>query len=79
MSTTSVINGTPINGTPSMVMASSVLAAGWQIGGFVSGSGIPASPVISNISTDGLTVTLNKNATSSPGSTAITYGLWTHS
>lgn len=77
--TTVTRTGTPINTTTSMVMTASVLAAGWQIGGQITGSGIAAGTLINNISADGLTVTLSKAATSSPGATTITYGTYVHS
>lgn len=79
MPTTLAINGTPINGTNTMVMASSVLTAGWQQGTPISGTNIPASTTVTNISANGLTVTMSANATGSPGATAITAGTWTHS
>lgn len=77
--TTLAINGTPINGTKAMVMASSALVAGWGIGTPISGTNIAAGTTITNISADGLTVTLSANATGSPGATAITGGTFTHS
>lgn len=79
LATTVSVNGTPISGSKSMAMASSVLVAGWEIGGVITGTGIAASTTITNISSDGKTVTMSNAATSSPGSTAISYGSWTHS
>lgn len=79
MATTAAINGTPVSTTKTMVMASSVIAAGWVQGGNISGTGIAVGTTITNISADGLTVTMSLAATSSPGATAVTYGNWTHS
>lgn len=77
--TTAAINGTPVSGSTLMTMASSVAVAGWQIGGAISGTGIAAGTLITGIDPTNLILTLSKAATSSPGSTAITYGSWTHS
>jgi hypothetical protein len=77
--TTLAVNGTPVNLANQMVMASSVRVAGWQLGSLINGTGITAGTTITNISADGLTVTMSAAATSSPGATAITNGSYTHS
>lgn len=79
MATTATRTGTPISGSASMVLTASALVAGWQIGGQITGTNIATNTIINNISADGLTITMSKVATGSPGATTITYGNWTHS
>lgn len=67
------------SGSPTITATTSALAAGWQIGGQVTGTGIPTNTTISNISANGLTLTMSKNSTSTNASFTGTYGNWTHS
>lgn len=77
--TTRTLTGTDTNGSPTLTVTTSAKAAGWQIGGQITGTGIATNTVINNISADGLTITMSKNATSGNAGTTITYGNWTHS
>lgn len=79
IATTAQLTGTPINGTNTMVMTASAIVAGWQVGGLVAGTNIPVGTTITNISADGLTVTLSAVATGSPGAVTVTYGSFIHS
>lgn len=72
-------NGTPVSGSTAMTMGSNVIPLGWKIGGSISGTNIATGATISNISSDGLTITMSLAATGSPGSETITYGSFTHS
>lgn len=76
---TLAINGSPVNASRSMVMESSVLDAGWKVGMPIAGTNIPAGTKISNISADGLTVTMSAAATGTPGAVAVTASNFTHS
>lgn len=77
--TTLALFGTPVSGSTSLTLASSAYTAGWQIGGQITGTGIAASTLITNIDPTGLILTLSKAATSSPGATTLTAGTYTHS
>lgn len=79
LATTSALTGTDVINTNILTVTTSANVAGWSIGGIVAGTGIPAATKITNISTDGLTITMSANATSSNAGTAITFGSFVHS
>lgn len=75
---TTTATGTATSGSKNITFASSVLALGWKISAQVTGTNIPASSFITNISSDGKTITISNAATGSGANTA-TYGTFTHS
>ncbi len=77
--TTNTLTGTDVSGSATLTVTTSAKAAGWQIGGQITGTGIATNTVISNISSDGLTITMSKVATSGNAGTTITYGTYIHS
>lgn len=79
MGTTVTLIGTDVIGSNILTLTTSAFLAGWQIGGSISGTGIGARALITNISPDGLTLTLSGVATSSNAGITITYGAFTHS
>lgn len=71
--------GTPASGSPVLPMTVNVMPLGWGVGTLITGTGLAASTFIKSFSVDGKTITMTKNATSSPGATTITAGTYTHS
>ncbi len=67
------------SGSAVLTATTSALTAGWQIGAQVTGTGIATNSVISNISANGLSITLSKVCTSSNASLTATCGNYTHS
>lgn len=61
-------------GSPTLTTATSVLLRGWQIGQFINGTGLSANSVITDISADGKTITLNTNALGTGATTATATG-----
>ena len=69
------------NATATLTVTTSALTAGWRNGLQLSGSqsDITAGTYITNISSNGLTITMSAAATGSHAGQTITGGSWTHS
>jgi hypothetical protein len=69
------------NATTTLTVTTSALVAGWQVGLPLSAAqnDIPAGTKITNISANGLTITMSAAATGSNAGQTITGGNWSHS
>lgn len=69
--------GTTTTGQKTITFTSSVLLLGWQVGTVINGTGVPTNSIITSISKNGLTITINIAATATATNT-MTAGTFSH-